>query len=343
MGRRRRRINEGLPPYVYRRRHGFIYRQYLGSENGRAKFGKDVFLGGLDTPIREIWVAYDQALGKSTDTLNWLLDEYHKSSQFQELAPKTRKDYDGYRKTLTSQDAGGKPFGQFSLVDIDMYTIRGYLDTYSHNGRRAPISANRQIQYLKAVWNWALERHKDIPPNPCIGVKLNKQTPRRRLVSREDYEKVRALATGYIPIMMEIAYLCRARRGEITTLKRSDVLEEGLRLVRAKGSEGEITLWSPRLRAAVEAAKAYNAGAPSPVTGAWLIHDKAGQPIKKNAFDSAWQKVMAKAEAEGVDRFTFHDLKAAGYSEMKNPYAGHASGNMHKVYMRKLRHIEPPE
>jgi integrase len=343
MGRKRRRINEGLPPYVYRRRHGFIYRPYIGAENGKPKFGKDVFLGPLDTPLREIWVAYDQALGKTTDTLNWLLDQYHRSAQFRDLAPKTRKDYEGYRKTLSAQDAGGKPFGQFSLVDIDMYTIRGYLDTYSRNGRRAPISANRQIQYLKAVWNWSLQRHKDIPPNPCIGVSLNKQTPRKRLVTREDYEKVRELATGYVPIMMEIAYLCRARRSEITALKRSDVLEDGLRLVRSKGSEGEITLWSPRLRAAVEAAKAFNADAPSPVTGAYLIHDKAGQPIKKNAFDSAWQKVMKAAEAAGIERFTFHDLKSYGVTEHPTNHSGHKSPKMRDVYVRRLPKVQATE
>lgn len=131
-------------------------------------------------------------------------------------------------------------------------------------------------------------------------------------MTREEYDAVRNLATGYIPIMMELAYLCRARRGEIEQLRRSDVLEEGLRLQRSKGSEGEITLWSPRLRAAVDAAKAYNADAPSPLSGAFLIHDRHGAPIKKNAFDTAWQKVMAKAEAQGVERFTFHDLKARG-------------------------------
>jgi integrase len=143
--------------------------------------------------------------------------------------------------------------------------------------------------------------------------------------------------------MMELAYLCLARVGEIRALRRSDATEEGLRLVRAKGSEGEVTTWSPRLRAAVEAAKALHRDAPTPIGGAYLIHDRAGQPIKKNAFDSAWRRLMDKVEAAGIERFTFHDLKAMGISAHKHHHGGHRSAKMRKVYLRKLPSIEATE
>lgn len=128
-------------------------------------------------------------------------------------------------------------------------------------------------------------------------------------------------------------------------LRRSDELEDGLRLVRLKGSEGEITAWTPRLRAAVDAAKAFNAGAPTPISGAYLIHDKHGHQINKNAFDSAWRRLMTKVEAAGIERFTFHDLKAMGASSQKDNFAGHRdkSGKMRKTYVRKLQIIQPPE
>ena len=146
--------------------------------------------------------------------------------------------------------------------------------------------------------------------------------------------------------MMELAYLCRARRSEVSALRETDVLPDGLRLNRGKGSEGEITAWTPRLRAAVEAARAVHPKAPTPIKGgAYLIHDKAGQPIKKNSFDSAWRRLMNRAIDAGIAPFTFHDLKACGYSDMKEQFAGHKdrSGKMHRVYNRKLRIVEPPE
>ena len=118
---------------------------------------------------------------------------------------------------------------------------------------------------------------------------------------------------------------------------------EGIIIRRGKGSEGEITAWTPRLRKAVDAARQINEAAPIPLSGAYLLHDKAGLPITRNAFQSAWGRAMRKWEAAGNERFTFHDLKAAGYSDQKKQDAGHKSEKMHRVYNRKLRIVEPAE
>ncbi len=344
MGRKRRRINENLPKYVYRKRDGYIFRPYLGTEDGKAVFGKDLYLCGKDASSAKVWAAFEQATGVKTNTLRWLLKQYHASHEFQKLAPRTQKDYNGFQEKLLNRPLkDGALFGDAPFNDIDMFTIRQYLKTYrDKNDRLAPVAANRHIQYLKAGWNVVLQICQNVPANPCMGVTLNSEEARTRLVTPAEYGAAHGLATGYLAIMMELAYLCRARRGEITALRRSDETEDGLRLVRSKGSEGEITAWSPRLRAAVDAAKAWNPGAPSPIGGGYLLHDKAGQPIKKNAFDSAWRRLMDKVTAAGVDPFTFHDLKAMGYSSMDKQFAGHRSAKMHKTYNRKLQIVEPP-
>tara|TARA_R110002110_G_scaffold415835_1_gene657177 strand:- start:9525 stop:10553 length:1029 start_codon:yes stop_codon:yes gene_type:complete len=341
----RRRINERLPKYVYRRRHGYIYRPYLGRLDGKSQWGKDVYLCGPAASMGQIWSTYEQATGQKTTNLRWLLGKYHLSEKFRELGRRTQLDYDGYRKIILNRElADGCLLGDVSFNDIDMYTIKQYLDTYcDKDGRRAPIAANRHIQYLKAAWNWARQRHPEVPPNPCTGVELNKQKPRTRLVTLEEYETALSLASGYIWIMMELAYLCRARRGEVAALKHSDVTDDGLRLVRTKGSEGEVTLWTPRLRAAVDRAKEFNRAAPTPIGGAYLIHDKHGLDIKKNAFDSAWRRLMDKVEAKGIPRFTYHDLKAAGITRHKDHHGGHRSEKMRKVYVRDLPKIEATE
>lgn len=344
MGRRRRRIYEWLPVGAYAKGRAFVYRQYIGVLEGKPVFKPDQYLCSINAPRSQFWTAYERVTGVRKDTLAWLLTAYLESDQFKDKAERTRSAYKGYAATLKAQRVGRELFGDVELIRIDMVTIRTYLDNYRDSkGVRAPISANRQIQFLKSAWNWALERHRHVPPNPCTGVALNKQTARTRYVTQEEFAAFKATTTGYIPVFMELAYLCRARWSEIAKLKASDLLDEGVRLARAKGSEGEITAYTPRLHYATEQAKAHNPTAPIPITGGkFLIHTKKGEPISQNAFQTAWGRAMRAWIAAGGERFTFHDLKAAGYSDMKMQSAGHRSGKMHKTYNRKLQIVEPP-
>lgn len=336
---RRRRINEGLPKYCRRRPYGVIYSPYIGTENGKPRYAKEINLGPADMPTEDVWLAYRRETQQENDTLRWLLSEYHASARFKMLKRKTQKDYEGYRNiVLAYQMKNGKPFGSAPLSKIRRTSIQSYLDRY-----HAPISANRHIQYIKAAWNWALNRYDHVPENPCIGVELNKQEARTRYVNQDEYQAFRATTSRYIPLFMELAYLCRARWSEVAALKVADILDEGLRLERAKGSDSEITAWTPRLRAAVDACRAYHPDAPAPLTGSYLIHDKHGLAIRQNAFQTAWGRAMRKWEAAGNERFTFHDLKAAGYSDQKKQDAGHRSEKMHSTYNRKLRIVEPAE
>ena len=331
----RRRENDGLPKYVRRRSYGVIYTPYLG----KGKKGKPINLGPKDMSVTEVWAAYDRETKQDTDTLRWLLTEYHASEKFKSRSAKTQKAYQEYRdKLVTHTMRNGKPFGTASLAAIKRTSIQKYLDKH-----HAPILANRQIQYLKAAWNWALNRYDNLPENPCVGVDLNKQEARDRYVTQEEFAAFKATVSGYLPVFMELAYLCRARWSEVAAMRTSDVLPEGLRVRRTKGSDSEITALTPRLQKAIEAAQALNAKAPSPITGAYLLHDKSGNTIRQNSFQSAWGRAMRKWEAAGHERFTFHDLKAAGYSDQERQDAGHKSARMHDVYNRKLRIVEPAE
>ena len=344
MGRNKTRKNEKLPKYCYANRGYIIYREYLGKIDGKYRHAPDIVLCKADAPQSEIWSAYEQVTGKSTVSLRWLVNKYLSSIQFKSLKPRTRKDYEGYSdKILNRKIGGGKQFGDVQYSAVKRPTIRHYLDTYP-----AKIAANRHIQFLKSVYYWGMERYETVTDNPCAKVKLNPQTPRTRFVTDDEYTLVLKAANEssypYIPVFMELAVLCRARRSEISAYKMADILPEGLRLIRGKGSEGEITTWTPRLREVVQTAQRLHAGAPAPITGGYLVHDKKGLSIKKNAFDSAWRRVMAKAKSMGLkESFTFHDLKARGYSLMKEQYAGHKSAAMHKVYNRKLREVEATE
>jgi hypothetical protein len=55
---------------------------------------------------------------------------------------------------------------------------------------------------------------------------------------------------------MEIKYLCRMRTVEVVALTEAHASEEGLYIARRKRSNDNIVKWSPRLRAAWDAALA---------------------------------------------------------------------------------------
>jgi len=346
MGAKRSHSKNKWPKNVYESKGRIVWKEYLGKVDGRYLRAKEIVLCKAPATDAQIWENYLRVTDQATDTLSWLLSVYHDSTQFQGLVPRTQIDYQAYRlKLLSYPVVRRRKFGDMPYAKIKRTTIRGYLDNYRKaNGDHAPVAANRHIQYLKSAFNWARERYDAVRDNPCEKVKLNKEEPRTRYVTDDEYTvAIRYAMEGgspYIAAFMELAVLCRARRKEIAGLTHKHIGREGISLTRNKGSEGEITTWTKRLEGAVSFARALHSSAPAPIAGAYLIHNKRGQPINESGFKSAWRRLMDKVEAQGGEHFTFHDLKAKGYSDMKGEqFAGHKSPLMHKVYNRKLRKI----
>lgn len=349
MPRERLRKNQRLPKYVYLSKGRYVLRPYLGSKKGRGQFGREVVLCPGDSSMSVVWQAYDQAVAAKGDTLGWMIDLYLAGDYFKsEISPQTKELYQQYARQLKAHELeDGRTFGEVRLAAISKKVIRRYLDSSKYK-----VAANRRIQFLKAVYSWAIERIDGIHENPCAGVSLNKEKSRTRYIEPWEYEHVLGIAAAsaypYVVFFMELAYLTRQRRNEVADRRHSEITPDHLVTRRGKGSDGELTLWTPRLRAVVAACLEHNKHAPVPISPAdrFLIHDKRGKPIAKNAFDSAWQRIMEEAKAtptadgRKIEHFTFHDIKAAGYSDSKNPYAGHRSIKMHEVYMRKLKEVE---
>jgi integrase len=350
MPRERNKDNRRLPPYVYPRkeRNCYIYRPHLG----KGKLGKPVRLCSMDAPISEVWQAYESLQEKENNTLRWLLDTYNASDANKKNATSTQRQHEMYRNTLTeSVGAKGTKFGDLPLDQINRLMIRKYLDISIHK-----IGANRQIQYLKAAWNWGSQRYAQVPQqNPCEKVTLNEEKSRVRYVEDWEYALVKDVIlqttrSPYLATMMEFAYLCRLRCAEVRDLKHSDITNGCIRITRGKGSLGELTRISNRLQAAINAAKSIYPDAPTPITGTFLLHDAKGLKIQKNRFDSAWQRVMEKAVEIGIEidgqtlklsePFKFHDLKAKGVSDHTEHHSGHKSEKARQIYIRKLKEVD---
>lgn len=333
MGRRRQtRRDELLPEYVTRvpSKNRVIWREY----QGKGKFGKVVTLQGkkgplpADAPVQDIEAAYRAQVVKTPGrTLEWLLRAFMKAPKLKPLEPRTLKHYEYYVEAISAKPLkNGGRFGDVALRKLSRAVIAGYRDKMADT----PIQANRHLQFLSAVFTWAVEQ-EHITDNYAKGVRRFEQKARSRYIEDWEFELVQKLAPDYVAIAMELAYLMRARRAEVLAIRREDLLPDGILLRRAKGSQAEVTQWSDRLRAAVRAAESLHPATISP----WLLHNKDGSQIKAEAFGSAWGRLMAKAKL--AERFTFHDIKAKGVTDDEEGWAGHKSERMREIYERKAR------
>lgn len=342
MPRRRSRDREQLPKYVYRSKGRYVWRAYLGVEDGRARFAPDVPLCSVNAPLTEVWEAYRavQADTAAAGTLGWLLDDYLASPQFAALADSTRAMYERNARTIRkTRLKGGREFGDVLVRQTTPGTYRRYIDKRSGDG--APVQANRELSFLKTAFAWAYERDR-ITDNPVSKVKKNRETARKRYITDAEYRHVYNLATPAMKCAMELAYLCRARKIEVRGFKRSHCTDEGLLINRAKGSKTQIIRWTPRLRAAVDLGK--QASGKVMTLDPYILNRHGGGPITESGFNTAWQRLMRKAKESGLaEGFTFHDLKAKGVSDFdgdKTKASGDKSARMAAVYDRKVEEIE---
>ena len=319
MGRNRKKIYQRLPKYVYVNRGRYIY---------RAPKSKDILIG-KDISEAQVWAAYHELTSSNINTLQYIADEYYKGVDFGRL--KEQKERRRLLDALLNTDASGR-FGSKQYKNITPGTIRKYLDF------KGTVSANREIAALSAAWSYCYQRDIVTIRNPCLGVDRLPEKPRTRLVSEADYMAVYALAPVPYKVAMELAYLCRMRRTEILNTRVKHILEEGLDTRRLKGSRDAITLWSDRLKAAVDLGLKDKIRVPE-----MPIVTDHGSDIKPNAFSKAFNKLVKKA---GVEPFTFHDLKSRGVSSFtgdKLAAGGWKDPKMLNVYDRSKLKVDATE
>ncbi len=284
MPRPRKSGNQHLPPNVYRDKGRLVLRRYVDG-----KLERGVVLCRESASLSQVWAAYEQIVPKKEWTLADLVSQYEESEKFQGLSAKTKKDFAGAMRRLLEQPlASGTIFGETPVAIMTPGVIRKYLDKKIGS----PVAANRQVAYLSSAFSWAFERDL-VGSNPCKGVRRNTEKARTRYVTDEEYAAVYARAAKgprYIQPAMELAYLCRMRINEVLAARWSDVTDEGFLVRRSKGSRDAITLWSERLRHAVESCRSDDK-----VRGVTLLHGNAGGKIRYEAFSTAWQRLMAKA------------------------------------------------
>lgn len=339
---RKRKTDSPLPKYVYLAKGRYVYRPYRDG-----KIRGEILLCPGDSPISKVWQAYEAAIAEHDvkRSLSWLFAEYFKSDLFRSKAVRTRKDYESYAKRiLGAKLRNGSLFGEVEIDRLTPGVIRKFMDS-----RPAKVTANRELAFMSAVFSWAYERDM-VKLNPCKGVSRNVEKPREVYVLDDDYLLVYQLAGKryrYLQPIMELAYLCRLRLAEVLDLTKANIKPNGLLIVRRKNSRGNITTWTPRLRAAVDQALAL----PRKIAQLHddkhhLIPSRDGGRLRESTVQTAWQRLIKEALESGLEqRFTCHDLKAKGITDTeradKLAASGHRDPRMLNVYDRLPPLVKP--
>ncbi|WP_319557946.1 hypothetical protein [Thiomicrorhabdus sp.] len=342
------------PKYCNFKKGRWVYRPFVDGKQQEIPLKLNRKLLREDCPCSTLHETIESLQSAPSHTLESLVKKYFKSDKYASLSKSSIANYQLYWKTLRGTKLkGGKLFGQVSYAAITPGAIRKYLDKRAAEG--TPIAGNREVEFLSAVYSWAFERDL-VKTNPCRGVRHNSEQARTRLINQDEYDALLNIVAGTVWYpACELAYLCRARRHEVFQLDLSDIRDNGVFIKRGKGSWNEITQWTPRLRAAIDEAirqrdaviqKLKSKGKVLPKTSA-LFLNAAGEWLepqrKKNALDSAWQRIVAKLIANGTvtkdNTFTYHDIKAMGVTNHPLHDAGHKSEKAKAVYMRGTKEV----
>jgi integrase len=238
----------------------------------------------------------------------------------------------------------------FGHMPIDSKHVYQFRDIRGRDGKTA---ANRDIEVLSHAFTKAIEW--GLTENHPIKGKVTKFStpPRKRYVEDWEVEEALKIASPFITNYIRLKLLIGLRRGDMLSIKLSDLKEDGIHVTPRKtaNSTGKkmIIEWSDELRLAIDEIKNVR----KKINSIWLFHTNKGQPYIKedgtaNGFDSIWRRFMNKAlkETKLSERFTEHDLRAKVASDIESGHAtqllGHRnSSTTEKIYRRKASTVKP--
>ena len=193
-------------------------------------------------------------------------------------------------------------FGTLRLDRIRRRDIERWFDAYSVT---APGGANLALQLLRQILNAAVVTGL-IPANPAQGVRRNPRPKLTRFLSAEEIDRLHRALDELVderPIWRQQADIVRlllltaCRKGEIVTLKWSEVDGDVLRLAEAKS--GPRTVWLS------EAARTILGRQPR--IGSRYVFPSPIDPARPRSLDlKLWPRARTRA---GIEDVRLHDLR----------------------------------
>jgi integrase len=342
-------VNLTMPPRMRPRRRGkvtYYYYDHGGKPRREEPLGTDFVLA-----IQK-WAQIEQA-------------EMPKM-----LAPTIKDAFDAYTRDKlplnapSSQQAKLVQIGllkeffgdSFILDDIEPTHVRQYMhwrhkkavEWYQSKNRKPPanaghIRANRDIEVLSHMFNYARGIGMTKAANPCVGVEVNKEFGRDVYVEDDLFSKVYEKADQPTRDAMDLAYLAGQRPQDTLNYDERDIRGGFLHIDQGKTGKklrmevlGELKAVIDRIRARKAAYKV--------VSTALVVNERGERML----LDTLQRRFREARRAAGVkdDDFQFRDLRAkagtdktdsSGDIRQAQKQLGHSSVTMTEHYVRNRR------
>lgn len=209
--------------------------------------------------------------------------------------------------------------------------------------------ANREVSLFSHIWNWARGKGVTDLPNPCEGIRRNKEFGRSTYVEDDLFEAVYRHADASLRDALDLAYLTGQRVGDVWSMDLRQVTPRGLVITQAKSSNKVTMEITGELAALLERiAKRKSEKLPNGRSKPYstrLVVNESGLALGRAALRYRFDKAR---EAAGVAKgdFQFRDLrakagtdKADSANDIREAQAqlGHSSVTTTEIYVRKKR------
>jgi integrase len=309
-------IHKDLPPRMTARpsRDGWRY-YYTTRAGGKIPLGRDkaaalarwaeIEAGHIDRPDNFASVARA-----------WLASLGH-------LAVKTQHEY------RLAVDHLLPAFGAAHIGQIQPRHVRQYLDQ-----RSAKVAANREVAALSAIYNHARERGITDRPNPCAGVRRNRERPRETYVSEAMFRAVWEASALELRDALDLARLTGQREADILAMRRDHIADGHLWVRQGKTGRRLGIEISGELAEVVERCLTR----PRRATGTWLVQTDVGQRL---TYAMLRRRFAAARKASGQD-WQFRDLRPKAATDLDDirhaqQLLGHASETTTAAIYRRRR------
>ena len=269
--------------------------------------------------------------GPQCVTLQDVIDRY----RIDVLPSKAKRTQEEQARQLTRL---GKVFGAMRPDHITVQHVYGYMDARS----QYPTAARHEVSLLGHVFVKAI-RWGAATKNPTHGIEKPRSQPRDRYVTDQEFTAVKRLAIPSLQIAMDLALLTGLRRGDLLSLTRDSLTDEGLLVKSKKTGKALLFEYTPELCQVLDRAKKLRPQLP----GRYLIRTREGKQYSPSGFAANWQRLMRKAQKNGIEKFTFHDIRAKSASDSASlqeasERLGHTSMAItDRVYMRVPHRVKP--
>ncbi len=203
--------------------------------------------------------------------------------------------------------------------------------------------ANREVALLSSLWNWARERGITDLPNPCEGVKRNRESGRDVYVDDATFRAVYTSGDQTLRDAMDLAYLTGQRVGDVWAMDERQIVDGAIAIRQGKTGHKLVIAVTGELKALLDRIAARKKDLTLRSTR--LIVDADGLAIGRAALHYWFDKAR---EAAGIaaDYFQLRDLRAkagtdktdsAGDIRQAQAQLGHASVTTTEIYVRKRK------